>query len=53
MYNSKDKYKNKFRICTFEPKAASLASMTARPLTLRPAPTLLLASEVDFASGLG
>jgi len=42
----------KLRI-TLEPRAASLARSTANPLTLLPAPTLLRASDVDFASGRG
>lgn len=36
-----------------EPKAASFARRTANPRTLLPAPTLRLASDVDFASGRG
>lgn len=38
---------------TLEPKAASFARRTANPRTLLPAPTLRLASDVDFASGRG
>lgn len=44
---------NKKLLVTFEPSAASLAKRTASPLTLLPAPTLLLASDVDLASGRG